>query len=154
MAGLRPLILGLVITTIFTFFIISFAVDFVAISNPTSPLLNNAMYNLTNSRNAMNSSLSSFTSNTQSLYTEAQTAQTDPISFVFLISRVAFSIPQTVLGIGFTGLGTLVDVLTTAFGASPMGRIASFGLSVVFAGLLITFIFLFIRAFRSGETER
>jgi len=150
--GLHSGVSSMIIIVASTLFLIWFIISFLGINNPSSDVLD-SKYGLSQSANALNNSVRGWSTLATNWQTQITGAKTDPISFMFLISRTFFEVPiaifNTVTGSVATFGTVLKTVIVTNTGVNP--AIAT-GITLVIAGLIITFIFLVIEFIRIGKS--
>ena len=151
MAGLRPYILSFMIVLLFAFALIGFSSQFLIATNPNSQLLQSGLSNISR---PINNTLNNFASTSMESYNQLSTADASPTDYIFLIFRGAFDIPRLFLQLILDGGYVLQNILFIGFGGTPFAGILSIVVSIIFASLLITVVFLVIKAIRSGESER
>lgn len=150
--GLRPYIENIFLVVLFSFFIIMFAVSWIAHSNPTSPVLE-SQYGLNASASALQGSIDDFTNTANTAQSDLASAKPSATSFLFLIFEQAFYIPWNFLKLITTIVFvTLPSLLRPLFGS--LSLIISITLSAVSVILIIAAIFLIIKSIRTGESER
>jgi VIT1/CCC1 family predicted Fe2+/Mn2+ transporter len=160
MAGLRPWILSLVMVILGSFCIMAFAFSFIQQTNPSSDIFN-LQYGLNKSINNMQTSLDSFTTTSDSVKKILEDANPSPLDYVFLIFLGAFQIPKAFLFFIVGGVNSLVSVIVSLIGGFTgivpgsllEGTLVMIG-SVLIDAMIVTAIFLIIKAIRSGESER
>ena len=158
-AGARPFILSLMLVVLGGFLIVSFVFNFIKTTNPTSDIFNE-QYGLNDSANRLQNSLNNFTEVTNNVQERFEKSNPTPLDYVFLIFEGAFWIPWTVFQFVVSGILALAAILTSMFGGSigilypGASNIIGQLILLLIAGVILTGIFLLIKAIRGGETER
>jgi hypothetical protein len=148
--GLRPYVLSLVVVILFTFFIFGFVGSFISVRNPNSDIYD-AKYKINQSISSLNSSLDSFQVLATDVKKQMGDANPSALDYLFLIFKGAFYIPYSFLAFGFIGIKLMVSVLFTSFGEGLLGIVMGTTLLLILSGLIITLVFMIIRAIRSGD---
>jgi len=149
--GLRRFIIAFLFVIAFSFLIIFFITSFLQGTNPTNPLISNNKYGLNSSMVALNSSMVNFArtvNDTQATLADADTSKVG--TFLFLIFEGAFQIPKAILGFIGSGITSLTQMM---FGFNGNSGILSFIIPLVLAVIVITGVFLIVKAIRTGESE-
>lgn len=151
--GFRPMATNIILIIFFSLCIITFAYEFVSNANPSSPVLNDAKFNISGAMTSLNGSLSSFSSTIQDAKDAASAAKPSPTSFVFLIFEAAFSIPRMFLGVIGSAFVMFSQILFPFLGAKASIALTLL-LGVIVGSLFIAMLFMFIKMVRTGESER
>ena len=149
--GLRPWVVNLVLVILFSFFITYFAIGFIQLRNPSSPILDSRFNeSLTN----LEDSLSDFSDVSNSIYSQLGESNPTATDYLFLMFKGAFYIPLTFLSFAFTGITNLANLLFLAFGGGLFGSIMTTVIGLITSGLLIALVLLIIKNIRTGASER
>lgn len=151
MAGLRPLINGIVIVLLFSLAIFVFMFNTLLVNNPSSPVLTNPAVNST--INSLNSSISSFENAASNAQTSLATDKPTASTYLFLIMKSAFFVPMIFLNVITSGIGLFTGfIFTNLLGAGGSPFFLAFA---VFNGIMIVAaVFLIISYIRTGQGER
>lgn len=150
--GIRPWIISLILVVVFSLFLLDFAYSFLTIKNPNSQILSD--YGLNNSINKLNNSLSGFNELSNNIKNTMASAETNPVSYLFLIFQGAFEIPKTILNFALAGITVITDIAFPALGGTGLGAITTTLMNVMIIILTITLVVLTIQFIRSGQSER
>lgn len=155
MAGLRPFLTGVALVLLFSIASFTFMMTFIGENNPTSPIINDP--NINSSINTLKSATTSFSDAGSYVSNLLSEAEPSPL-YLFLIFGAAFYIPIAFIAFlaqGITGIITFVFI-TIFSGGQGVGQSNSYWIvfSVISSILIITIVFLIVRAIRTGETER
>lgn len=149
MAGLRPLIIGISLVLLFSFCMFTFAIEFINANNPSSDFINNSevQHNIRN----INSTVSDIKDFGDYAQNKMSSSTPLPVEFVFLIFEGAFYIPKAVLSIAVKSVSVFTDMFYLGLAGNSSYAMAF----IIFNfAMIITVVFLIIKAIRSGETER
>ena len=151
MTGFRPLIVGMILISVFIFSLLAFTTNYLTENNPDSAVLNDT--SISGGMTRLNSNLNNFSEQTRLAYNETANAQPSATDYLFLIFKGAFSIPKMFLGVAVTTINIIGEF---AFGSVLGASTQQAGLIVgAFTSIMvITIIFLIIKFIRSGESER
>jgi hypothetical protein len=148
--GLRRFVIGLLFAVVFSFILILFITQFLNETNPSSELLGDK-YNLNNSMVALNNSMTDFqttVNETQSILADSDTSKAGVV--LFLIFQGAFDIPRAILLFLGSGVASISGFI---FGAAGNQGPLSLVVPLFIAGIVITGVFLIVKAIRTGESE-
>lgn len=154
MAGFREYFLGLLIISLLGYALIGFTIEFLEVKNPSSDLLS-SKYGLNDSYNNLSNSFSGLKTLSDNVKDQTSAAKAESTSFVFLIFQGAIEIPKAIANFGFNSIVTLSNIVTGGLIDNLGGSIVvSLAVLVIFSGLIITIVLLFIKLVRTGESER
>ena len=151
--GFSPMVKNTAIILVFALCLISFAYQFINYSNPNSPVLNDAKYNITGAITNLNGSLSSFANQVSNAVNVTSSQQPSATTFLFLIFEGAFTIPKMFLSMLASSFNLFAQVLFPFVGGTGAFALTLI-LTLIITSMFITMIFLFIKFVRSGESER
>jgi hypothetical protein len=154
--GFRNFLIGIVMSILFVFVMLSFVTKFLQQTNPTSPALTANNNALVDNANALNKTINTFFDlghNIQTIFSGAKVTPTTMIFSIFLIFYEAFSIPFKIVGFFTTGIITLVSVMFPSLGGTGL-EIIGVVMNIALAILIITGILLAIKMIRTGESEK
>lgn len=153
MAGLRPMLIGIMVVLLFAVAMLSFMIGFIQLNNPNSNIFD-AKYGLNSSLNSLNHSISEFEKTGKAAQEIMNGAQASPVQYVFLIFKQAFDIPISFLGTAISSFGAIMGFIFAGIGGTAGLGSLFLVFAVINTAIIITVIFLIIKAIRSGETER
>lgn len=149
--------MSMVLVSVCLMVMLMFVISFTTIKNPTSEILS-SKYGLNASKNNLDANLNSFSTVSDKAKTMFVDAQPKPLDYVFLIFLGAMLIPQEIFKFIVGGATTIINVLFGTLGT--LGNVAGVGnlfiamFGVIFAGIVLTGVLLFIKFIRSGDSER
>ena len=163
-AGIRPWVLSLVFVILGSFFILAFAFNFISHTNPDSEIFD-AKYGLNTSMTTLQGNLDDFGDVANDVKSKLADSSPSLTDYIFLIFAGAFYIPWTFLSFAFNSIGLLIGIIFNTMGgivglvgfgvfSETFQGIMAVVLGVIFSGLLVTIVFLIVKAIRSGESER
>lgn len=150
-AGLRPFIINLMLVIIFAVFIIFFALQFIAINNPSSQILQQSHIN--NSLSNLNKSINDFSNSAGNIFGIMGSSNPTPTDYLFLIFRGAFEIPYAFLSFAGTSIFNLGNLLFNVFGGGLLGGVMTIAIGFISAVLTVTLVLYIVKAIRTGESD-
>ena len=157
MSGARPFIISILLVIVGTLMMLLFMQSFVAEKNPTSQVFS-ANSSITSSISNLEASANQFKDISKSVQYSFNDSKPSPIDYVFLIFVGAFEIPKATFTFIVDGISTIATTgsnMGVAIGQEypKGGGIINTLFMIAMAGLILTGVFLLIKAIRSGETE-
>lgn len=153
-SGLRPYVISLAAVVLFSLFILLFAQNFIGATNPSSPLLN-ATFGLNSTAiTRLNDTINNFTNTADKVRGDLANSSPEPVAYIFLIFRGAFTIPVAFLTFVTNAITTLPSIIFPALSGSAAGILLSLSLLVVIGVISVTIVLYIIKTIRSGEVDR
>lgn len=153
--GLKSWMMGIIAAVVFSFFMFGFMTNFIQTTNPTSPILSGESSSyLINSTNSMNRTITLLTKAANDAQNKSLSSQPEnnPLFSIFLIFRAAFDIPLVLIQFVFNAIPALAHVLFAGLGSNTgLSIVITTAVAVIFSGLIITVVLLFIRFVRTGQ---
>jgi len=151
--GFKGFVIGVILLITLIFFLLQAVGNFITETNPSSPLLDESKYGLNQSTYSARNSLNSIETSVNSTRAQLASATTDPVSYLFVISKAMFEIPKTIFGFIVDGILLIPTIIFEGLGGTGAGNLLIFGLSMVTIVMIITIILLTIKFIRTGESN-
>lgn len=151
MAGLNPLVKGILAVLLFGFALYFFVFSFISANNPSSNVISSTQVNST--IRVINNSLGNFNTIADNARTTLDNSEPSLTTYVFLISRAFWDIALSFLSILISGFAVIITILFPSLmgaGFSPF----NVAISVINTFVLISIVFAIIKMIRTGESDR
>ena len=152
-AGLSPYVMSLLMVILFSFFIFSFAGNFIRSTNPASEILEDK-YGINETLEIIDHSINNFTQSSENVRSQLSGGNPTALEYVFLIFQGAFYIPWALLGFVTNGASMLVSITFPNLGGTGLGSLLVLIMNLIFSVIVITIVLLIVKAIRTGESER
>ena len=154
MTGVKTVILGIMLVLTISLFLILFSINFVSVTNPSSPIINSATYGLNGSVSGLQNQIDTFSSKVTTWENMLSNAQVNPVVYVFLFAGEMFYIPIEMFKFLVTGVASLASFIFNVGAKTTLGGSITIGLTLIVAGLGIVIVLSVIQFIRTGASER
>lgn len=148
-SGLRPIIVSLLLVSLFTLSMFIFGTTYITNNNPSFVDETNSSIYLSN----INDSLVEFSNHTQNQLESVSKASLSPI-YLFVMAQAFFEVPLSFIKIIMSTFNNIIGFIALNIFGTESGT--SFWIIIITLGAIIalTVILAFIKAVRTGESER